>query len=66
MTAAQMRSVLAAMSFSSERVTVLELLVPRMVDRRNGAVILDALSFSSERERAQQLLAQPRRHARPR
>ncbi len=58
LTAAQIRTVLSAMSFSSERVEVLELLVPRMVDRQNGAAILDALSFSSERDRAQQLLAQ--------
>lgn len=57
LTAAQIRAVLAEMSFSSERIEVLDLLVPRMVDRHNGAAIFEALPFSSERAHAERLLA---------
>lgn len=56
-TAAQIARVISVMSFSSERTDVLDLLVPRLVDRHNGAIIVESLTFSSERDHARALLA---------
>lgn len=59
-TSAQVASLVSEMSFSSERIQVVELLAPRLVDPSDGARIIDRMSFSSERTRTREILA---RHA---
>lgn len=56
-TADQARRLVAAMTFSSERTQVVDLVVPRLVDPENGWMIADAMTFASERFHVQRVLA---------
>ena len=56
----QVKRVIEALSFSSDRTAALALLAPRIVDPQNSFRIYDSFTFESEKEEARRILSRPR------
>lgn len=56
----QVRRLMAVFPFGSDRLRVLELAVPRLVDRANAFQLLEGFDFEMEREQARALLERQR------
>lgn len=56
-TCKQVTELLQNLSFSDERIHALRAMAPKIVDRKNSHLVLNAFEFSSERKQAEQILS---------